>query len=155
MSDETTVFFPRKLVKQFILKYEELECLWNRKCAAYKIKKKRHMAITQLTQLVQTYDQAATRVHILRKIDSLRACVRREYKKVTDSRQVAECEEDVYVPHLWYYKLFSFLIRQEEPAQDKNKAVKQVLPLPEDNAVSISTFSTRRSLPIIFNRLKK
>lgn len=113
MSDESTVYFPRKLVKQFILKYKELECLWKRDCPTYRIKKKRHQAITQLTQLVQTYDPAATRVHVLRKIDSLRACVRREYKKVLDSKLVATCQEEVYDPTLWYYPSFAFLFLQE------------------------------------------
>ncbi|KOB73984.1 Uncharacterized protein OBRU01_09929 [Operophtera brumata] len=97
---------------------------------------KRHQAITQLSQLVQTYDPAATRVHILRKIDSLRACVRREYKKVKESRLLATCEEEIYVPTLWYYHLFSFLMEHED-----NKGKVEVLRArphsPELIAVSI------------------
>lgn len=114
MSDEFTVLFSRKLVKQFILKYKELVCLWHKHAPNYKSKKDRIDAITQLTRLVQSYDPAATRVHVLRKIDSLRACVRREYRRVTDSRKVARNESEVYVPQLWYYSLFSFVLDIEE-----------------------------------------
>ncbi|XP_068620630.1 uncharacterized protein [Battus philenor] len=106
---DNCVIFPRKLLKKFILLYRELPCLWDRNCVAYKHKQKRHEAISRLTELVQEYDPSATRVHVLRKIESLRACVRREYKRVRDSRREATKPDEVYVPHLWYYELFSFV----------------------------------------------
>ncbi|KAI5640132.1 alcohol dehydrogenase transcription factor myb/SANT-like domain-containing protein [Phthorimaea operculella] len=103
------VVFPRKLLKKFIALYKELPCLWDRTCAAYKHKHKRHEAITLLTKLVQEHDPTATRVHVLRKIESLRACVRREHKRVRDSRRTAHSPDEIYKPHLWYYDLFSFV----------------------------------------------
>lgn len=110
---ESNVVFPRTLLKKFILLYRELSCLWDRKCTGYKHKKKRHNAITKLTELVQKYDSTATRVHVLRKIESLRACVRREYKKVQDSRTQATNPDEVYIPHLWYYDMLSFVFGEE------------------------------------------
>lgn len=115
MSDFNTVIFPRKLTKKFIEKFKELRCLWDREDDNYRIKMKKHAALSQLTELVQQHDANATRVHVLRKIDSLRACVRREYKKVQESRRHATCDDEVYQPNLWYYSLFSFVFDNEAP----------------------------------------
>lgn len=112
-NDMRYVVFPKKLLKKFILLYRELPCLWDRNCRAYKQKAKRHEAITQLTELVQRHDPTATRVHVLRKIESLRACVRREHKRVRDSRRNAKSDDNVYKPQLWYYELFSFVFGEE------------------------------------------
>lgn len=110
---ERNVVFPRKLLKKFILLYRELNCLWDKKCPGYKHKKRRHDAVTKLTELVQKYDSTATRVHVLRKIESLRACVRREYKKVQDSRALATSPDEIYIPQLWYYDMFSFVFGED------------------------------------------
>ncbi|XP_038211364.1 uncharacterized protein LOC119831870 [Zerene cesonia] len=110
--------FSRNLIKRFIALYKESPCLWNRKCIAYKHKQKRNEAIARLTELVRKHDPTATKVHVLRKIESMRACVRREYKKVQASISRAKCDDDVYVPHLWYYKLLSFAFTDES---DDNK----------------------------------
>lgn len=108
-----SVVFPRKLLKKFILLYKELPALWDRNNPAYKLKPKRHEAITTLTELVQQHDPTATRVHVLRKIESLRACVRREHKRVRDSRRTANSPDEIYKPHLWYYDLFSFVFTDD------------------------------------------
>ncbi|XP_049701134.2 uncharacterized protein LOC126055551 [Helicoverpa armigera] len=126
MSDAVNIVFPRKLIKEFITLYQNLPCLWDKYCISYKMKYKRREAITKLTELVQEYDPAATRVHVMRKIESLRACVRREHKRVLHSRKVAESDAEVYKPHLWYYDLFSFIFRAEEvggeyDSNDKSK----------------------------------
>lgn len=113
----TSVIFPRRLLKKFILMYKELPCLWDRHCDTYKHKQKRHEAVTRLTELVQEHDPTATRVHVLRKIESLRACVRREHKRVRDSRRKATSRDEIYKPHLWYYDLFSFVLTDGEPYQ--------------------------------------
>lgn len=122
MADAVNVVFPRKLVKEFITLYQSLPCLWDKHCISYKMKHKRHEAITKLTQLVQEYDPSATRVHVLRKIESLRACVRREHKRVQHSKKIAENEADIYTPHLWYYDLFSFMFQTDEMNADYDKS---------------------------------
>ncbi|XP_039758989.1 uncharacterized protein LOC120633023 [Pararge aegeria] len=130
MADCNHVVFPRKLLKKFIMLYKELSCLWDRKCLLYKNRKKRHEAVTKLTELVQEYESTATRVHVLRKIESLRACMRREHKKVQDSRLQASSLGEVYTPHLWYYDLLSFVVGEEgdfkkqpspEPEQEEDE----------------------------------
>ncbi|XP_075981592.1 uncharacterized protein LOC142980151 isoform X1 [Anticarsia gemmatalis] len=113
MSDNT-VFFSRNLLKKFILLYKDLPCLWDKACISYKIKQKRNDAVDRLTRLVQRHNPDATRLHVLKKIDCLRTCFRREYKKVVESRHTATCDDEVYVPQLWYYELMSFIITDEE-----------------------------------------
>ncbi|KAJ8717082.1 hypothetical protein PYW08_005481 [Mythimna loreyi] len=122
MADAVNVVFPRKLVKEFITLYQNQPCLWDKHCISYKMKHKRHEAITKLTQLVQEYDPSATRVHVLRKIESLRACVRREHKRVQRSKMLAENEADIYTPHLWYYDLFSFMFQTDEMNAEYDKS---------------------------------
>ncbi|XP_050352692.1 uncharacterized protein LOC126775018 [Nymphalis io] len=133
MAQSSNVVFPRKLLKKFILMYRELNCLWDRKCLTYKHKKKRHDAVTKLTELVQKYDSSATRVHVLRKIESLRACVRREYKKIQDSRLQATSPDEVYTPHLWYYDMLSFVFGEEESnLKEKQESPEPVISESED-----------------------
>ncbi|KPJ04069.1 hypothetical protein RR46_07828 [Papilio xuthus] len=114
--EEGSVVFPRKLLKKLIAMYREHPCLWDKNCSSYKQKQKRYEAISKLTQLVQEHDPSATRVHVLRKIESLRACVRREHKRVRDSRlRVAAGGTDgIYKPMLWYYDMFSFVFPDDE-----------------------------------------
>ncbi|XP_075981593.1 uncharacterized protein LOC142980151 isoform X2 [Anticarsia gemmatalis] len=114
MSEGNNIVFPRKLLKSFIQLYKEQPCLWDKDCISYKVKQKRHDAVTKLTKLVQEYDPSATRVHVLRKIESLRACVRREYKKVIESRRAATSEDEIYTPNLWYYDMLSFIFTYDE-----------------------------------------
>ncbi|KAL4097819.1 hypothetical protein QTP88_022527 [Uroleucon formosanum] len=49
------------------------------------------------------------------KIDSIRGCFCKELKKIKDSQRSGAREEDVYVPHLWYFKNLMFLKDQETP----------------------------------------
>ncbi|XP_045777752.1 uncharacterized protein LOC123875757 [Maniola jurtina] len=141
MADSNHVVFPRKLLRKFILLYKELSCLWDRKCLMYKQRKKRHEAITKLTELVQEYEPTATRVHVLRKIESLRACMRREHKKVQDSRMQASHVNEVYSPHLWYYDLLSFVVGEDgsEAICDENDKQQSPEPEQEDDADEPST----------------
>ncbi|CAG4987145.1 unnamed protein product [Colias eurytheme] len=108
--------FSRNLIIRFIALYKESPCLWDKKTVSYKNKKKRDEAIARLTELVRKYDPTATKVHVLRKIESMRACVRREHRKVQAS--ISRCDDDVYVPHLWYYNLLSFAFSDETDADD-------------------------------------
>lgn len=134
MSDVDVVFFTRKLLKSFILLYKSLPCLWDRECTSYKIKQKRNDALNKLTSLVQKYEPNATRLHVVRKIDSLRTCVRREYKKVVESRRTATSEDEVYTPQLWYYKLLSFIFTDEENELNSFN-VKELPDSPEQSAL--------------------
>lgn len=51
----------------------------------------------------------------MKKINSLRTCFRKEYRKVLASEPTGTGTDDVYVPTLWYYDLLLFLVDQDEP----------------------------------------
>ncbi|XP_050304136.1 uncharacterized protein LOC126741649 [Anthonomus grandis grandis] len=50
-----------------------------------------------------------------KKINSLKTAYRRELKKVINLERSGAGEEDVYVPHLWYFDLLIFIRDQEIP----------------------------------------
>ncbi|KAJ0174281.1 hypothetical protein K1T71_010427 [Dendrolimus kikuchii] len=129
------VTFPRALMKKLILLYRELPCLWDINSKEFKNKQQRHDALNKLTELVQKYDPSATRVHVLRKLESMRACVRREYKKVQGSRLVATNENEIYTPNLWYYDLFPFIYKYGEVLECNVKEVRGSLHRPADESV--------------------
>lgn len=147
------VVFPRKLLKKFITLYKELPALWDRTNPGYKQKPKRHEAITTLTELVQQHDPTATRVHVLRKIESLRACVRREHKRVRDSRRTANSLEEIYKPHLWYYDLFSFVFTEDGNGSHDNFNYSNFCVKPKgelsSTMIMVSNFNNDYSLSII------
>ncbi|KAF6209213.1 hypothetical protein GE061_014958 [Apolygus lucorum] len=62
-------------------------------------------------------DPQANRDSVVKKINSLRTSYRKELKKVIQSEKSGTGEDDVYVPHLWYYELLHFLKDQEIPRQ--------------------------------------
>lgn len=151
MADAVNVVFPRKLVKEFVTLYQNLPCLWDKHCISYKMKHKRHEAITKLTQLVQEYDPSATRVHVLRKIESLRACVRREHKRVQHSKKIAENEADIYTPHLWYYDLFTFMFQTDAMNEDYDKKKGNVSSPQPATEVSKLAHGRQIYLPVCYN----
>ncbi|KAK4882653.1 hypothetical protein RN001_005972 [Aquatica leii] len=52
---------------------------------------------------------------VKKKINSLRSCFRKEYKKVINSKRSGTGTEDVYKPTLWYFDLLLFLKDDEMP----------------------------------------
>ncbi|KAL4715019.1 hypothetical protein ACJJTC_003170 [Scirpophaga incertulas] len=148
MDDENiNVEFPRKLVKRLIEQYRQLPCLWNRSHPSYRDKIKRHKAISKLTELVQEHDPTATRVHVLRKLESLRACMRREHKKVVQSKTKSSTPDQIYTPLLWYYDLFSFAFTNEDGGSCSDAAAE--LPSSSEHAVSAETSSEEEAESIL------
>ncbi|CAK1550716.1 unnamed protein product [Leptosia nina] len=136
MADTNLPLFPRDLLKRFILLYKESRCLWDRQCQAYKRKKARQEAVSRLTKLVREYDATVTRVHVLRKIESIRSCVRREYRKVQSSKWKAKSPSEIYTPTLWYYNLLSFAFEDSNDCKMKTE-VEQEDPPSEDEPETI------------------
>lgn len=56
----------------------------------------------------------ATVDNVKKKINSLRAGYRKEYKKVQNSKRTGIGTDQVYVPKLWYYSQLEFLNDQRE-----------------------------------------
>jgi Alcohol dehydrogenase transcription factor Myb/SANT-like len=60
-------------------------------------------------------DPAANKESVIKKINSIRTCFRKEYRKVVASEKSGAGTTDIYVPTLWYYEILLFLIEQDEP----------------------------------------
>ncbi|KAJ8928820.1 hypothetical protein NQ314_018565 [Rhamnusium bicolor] len=58
-----------------------------------------------LIEKLQTVHPEANRDSVVKKINSLRTTYRKELKRVLDSERSGAGDEDIYVPHLWYYAL--------------------------------------------------
>ncbi|KAJ8928817.1 hypothetical protein NQ314_018561 [Rhamnusium bicolor] len=64
---------------------------------------------------MMTVHPEANRDSVVKKIIWLRTTYRKEFKKVLNSERSGVGEEDIYVPHLWYYDLMNFIRDQEIP----------------------------------------
>ncbi|CAH1183896.1 unnamed protein product [Phaedon cochleariae] len=62
---------------------------------------------------LQEVEPSATKKTVVKKLDSMRGCFRKEAKKVKASKTTGTGADDVYVPHLWYYEHLLFLSDQE------------------------------------------
>lgn len=76
----------RAIIKEFIDKYRECECLWNKNDSDYKIKFKRRSALEQLLKILKKIDEHANRDSVVRRINTLRNCFKKEYNKVCIGR---------------------------------------------------------------------
>lgn len=107
----------REFLVEFINLYRENPCLWKVKSKEYSDKLKKNEAYEVLIRKLKEVDQAANKDAVIKRINSLRTCFRKELKKVRNLRSGMD-EEDVYKPNLWYFDLLLFLTDQETPRQD-------------------------------------
>lgn len=113
----------RSLSKDFLIEfidiYKENPCLWQIKNKDYSNKQKKSAAYLQLVQKLNEVENNPTKDGVVKKINSLRTCFRKEYRKVLASEKSGAGTDDLYKPSLWYYDLLLFLIDQEEPRPSK------------------------------------
>lgn len=100
---------------EFIELYKSFPCLWKVKSKQYSDRNAKSQAYEILIEKMQTVDKNANRETVVKKINSMRTTYRKELKKVLDSERSGAGEDEIYVPHLWYYELLSFLQDQETP----------------------------------------
>ncbi|KAG8232189.1 hypothetical protein J437_LFUL011416 [Ladona fulva] len=113
MSDLRTV--SRKFLSEFIALYRSHPCLWKVKSKEYSDRNKKYVAYEELRIKLLEIDSEATKDKVLKKINSLRTCFRKELKKVYESLESEKVAEDIYKPSLWYYEDLTFLVDQELP----------------------------------------
>jgi hypothetical protein len=70
-------------------------------------------------------DKNASKDTVIKKINTLRGCFRKEHKKVVNSKRSGDGEEDLYHPHLWYYDLLLFLQDHDIPRTSKSNIVEE------------------------------
>ncbi|KAK4886555.1 hypothetical protein RN001_002826 [Aquatica leii] len=102
-------------IQEFIELYRDYPCLWKVKCKDYSDKNKKNDAYKILLTKLQELEPDARIEDVKKKINSLRSCFRKEYKKVINSKRSGTGTEDVYKPTLWYFDLLLFLKDDEMP----------------------------------------
>lgn len=113
MADLRTV--SREFLAEFIHMYREYPCLWKVKSKEYSDRVKKNLAYEHLTTKLKEIDPDANKEKVVKKINSLRSCFRKELKKVNDSKTSGAGADDTYTPSLWYFQELLFLTDQEVP----------------------------------------
>lgn len=108
----------REYLTNFISLYKENSCLWKVKSKDYSDKQKKNAAYEVLIEKLKEVDPAANKDAVIRRINSLRTCFRKELKKHKKSLHSGMEAGEVYRPNLWYFDLLLFLTDQETPRQD-------------------------------------
>ncbi|XP_066978518.1 uncharacterized protein [Macrobrachium rosenbergii] len=110
----------REVLSDFIDLYQSFPCLWKIKSADYYNKHAKQIAQDKLVEKLKECDPNADRESCLRKINSLRASFRKEFKKVQASYKSGASTDDIYKPNLWYYEKLLFLKDQEMPGRSRS-----------------------------------
>ncbi|GFS02800.1 hypothetical protein ElyMa_004616800 [Elysia marginata] len=102
-------------VLKFIELYQSHESLWKVKGKDYCNRLKKEIAYQSLLDFVKTFHPEADKDDVLKKINNLRGCFRKELKKIEWSRHQGLKDPEEYTPKLWYFPNLLFLKDQEFP----------------------------------------
>lgn len=103
------------VMRDFIEQFHNMPELWNCKLDKYKNKIIRKRSYEKLLVEYKKIKHDATVDDVKRKITNMRTCYRRELKRYIQSERSGIAADDIYVPKLWYFELFSFLRDLEVP----------------------------------------
>ncbi|KAL7639705.1 UNVERIFIED_CONTAM: hypothetical protein RMT77_010209 [Armadillidium vulgare] len=152
-SNDNRVFW-----REFIELYREYPCLWKVGTKEYGDRNKKSAAYKILANKLREKFEGANRETVVRKINTLRSCFRKEYKKVQASLKSGAMAADVYRPSLWYYDLLLFLHDQEEPRFSSGNLDETIeaVDIPEEEPQSLDSVPSEEitkspHLPIIEN----
>jgi Alcohol dehydrogenase transcription factor Myb/SANT-like len=105
------------IMREFIELYKDNPCLWKIKSKEYSNKILKEEAYKILVIKLKEINEDAAKEDVIKKINSMRSCFRKEFKKFMDSKKSGTGTEEVYKPTLWYYELLLFLKDQEMPRE--------------------------------------
>lgn len=105
----------RLVLSEFIEIYRSHPCLWKIKSKEYRNKLKKDAAYKLLVEKLREINETANKDDVVKKINSLRSCFRKEYKKAIASWRSDTSTENTYIPNLWYFDSLLFLKDQEVP----------------------------------------
>lgn len=106
-----------EILKEFIELYRARPCLWKIKSKDYSNKILKEDAYGALIEKLKEINEEAQKDDVIKKINSLRSCFRKEFKRMMDSKKSGASSDDIYKPKLWYFELLLFLKDQEIPRQ--------------------------------------
>lgn len=93
---------------RFVREYRERECLWNTRTNIYKNKQAREGAYKEIEKIMGIEGFGVP--EIKNKIKALRSTYSQEKKKIKVSKKKGTGSDDVYVPHVkWYKEMNEFL----------------------------------------------
>lgn len=122
----------REFLSDFIELYRNHECLWKIKSKEYSDKNKKNAAYNILIEKLKEVDLAANKDMVIKKINSLRTCFRKELKKYNNSLKSGSGTEEIQKPNLWYFDLLLFLSDQETPRQDGMDTLEEIIGSPRN-----------------------
>ena len=105
----------REFLTDFIELYRSFPCLWKVKSHEYSDRNKKNEAYVELVKKFREKIPNADRAMIVQKINAMRSAVRKEKKKVEQSKKSGLGEDEIYKPSLWYFHSFDFLMDQDVP----------------------------------------
>ena len=105
----------REFLTEFFHVYREYPYLWKVKSKECSDRGKKNLAYEHLTTKLKEIDPDANKEKVVKKINSLRRCFRKELKKVNDSKTSGAGADDTYTQSLWYFQELLFLTDQEVP----------------------------------------
>ena len=105
----------QKFLTEFVHMYREYPCLWKVKSKEYSDRVKKNLTYEHLTTKLKEIDPDANKGKVVKKINSLRSCFRKELKKANVSKMFGAGADDTYTPSLWYSQELLFLTDQEVP----------------------------------------
>lgn len=97
--------YSKCFIKEFIELYQSQPSLWQMNNQNYRNRAKKAAAYQILINKCKEIEPNCDKETIVRKINSLRTCYRKEFRKVKRAQRSGE----LYKPRLWYYDLLSFL----------------------------------------------
>ena len=113
-------FMSPDFLTKFLEEYREMPVLWQVRSADYSNRTKRDVAWDSLVQLTREKIPEADLCFVEKKVDSIRASVRKELRRVRDSKRSGLSADDAYKPTLWYFDLLLFTADQDIPRKSKN-----------------------------------
>jgi len=113
-------FMSPDFLTKFLEEYREMPVLWQVRSADYSNRTKRDEAWDSLVQLTREKIPEADLCFVEKKVDSIRASVRKELRRVRDSKRSGLSADDAYKPTLWYFDLLLFTADQDIPRKSKN-----------------------------------
>jgi hypothetical protein len=99
--------YTKKFIVEFIHLYKSHPTLWQIKNKDYRDKTKKAAAYEILIKKCREVEPDCDKDTVVKKINSLRTCYRKEFKKV--QRSITAGDAEVYKPKLWYYDMLMFL----------------------------------------------
>ena len=89
----------REFIEGFITMYRENPCLWQIKCKDYTNKNLKARAYDNLVTYCKSNGHSnANRDFVMKKIQNLRGCFRKEMRKVESSKTTGSGSDDIYEP---------------------------------------------------------